>query len=68
VEYVEAKEKSLSKESIRIYDLNSTSEKMIERSFGTIVDVKVEEKTIKAIQTSSIAVFTLTANKRLGTL
>jgi hypothetical protein len=68
VEYVEAMEKSLSKESIRIYDLNSTSEKMIERSFGTIVDVKVEEKTIKAIQTSSIAVFTLTANKRLGTL
>ena len=68
MEYVEAKEKSLSKESIRIYDLNSTSEKMIERSFGTIVDVKVEEKTIKAIQTSSIAVFTLTANKRLGTL
>jgi len=68
VEYVEAMEKSLSKESIRIYDLNSTSEKMIERSFGTIDDVKVEEKTIKAIQTSSIAVFTLTANKRLGTL
>ncbi len=68
MEYVEAMEKSLSKESIRIYDLNSTSEKMIERSFGTIVDVKVEEKTIKAIQTSSIAVFTLTANKRLGTL
>jgi hypothetical protein len=68
VEYIEAKEKSLSIESIRIYDLNSTSEKMIERSFGSIVDVKVEEKTIKAIQTSSIAVFTLTANKRLGTL
>ena len=68
MEYIEAKEKSLSIESIRIYDLNSTSEKMIERSFGSIVDVKVEEKTIKAIQTSSIAVFTLTANKRLGTL
>ena len=68
MEYIEAKEKSLSIESIRIYDLNSTSEKMIERSFGSIVDVKVEEKTVKAIQTSSIAVFTLTANKRLGTL
>jgi hypothetical protein len=39
---------------------------MIERSFGAIVDVKVQEKTVKAIQTSTIAVFTLTANKRLG--
>lgn len=68
VEYREETAKFLSLESIRIYDLNSSSEKIIERSFGTIVNVKLEEKTIKAVQTSSIAVFTLTANKRLGTL
>ena len=68
MEYREETAKFLSLESIRIYDLNSSSEKIIERSFGTIVNVKLEEKTIKAVQTSSIAVFTLTANKRLGTL
>ncbi len=55
-------------ESIRIYDLNSSSNTFIGGSVSTTIGVKYEERTIKAIQTSAIAIFTLTVHKRLKVL
>lgn len=36
-------------ESVRIYDLNSSSNSFIGGSFSTVIDVKYEERTIKAL-------------------